>query len=510
LILPVTDPCPKKFVVKKGALWSQKVPVKVRAEPSVGHGQFSLTGKVFDTMAGLNYTISSPHPAFNFADRVCDARVDSPSSAVTAYFALTRGRLSVPLPLANPCKIVVVGDTGLRIKSTNDGWCKEDMGKPETLYSAKTCPAENMTAEYDPTKVSGLFQSASKSIDPASNGWVWDKVAAEASWEVRKAQGKAVVLHVGDYTYRHEACPMPFPTELTPEQEETRRVFGDCTAVADHWGDTSEGWVADFFQPAVPLLRAAPWVVLRGNHETCKRGGMGWFRYLEPRPADSATFPGATSNHPWCVTETPPYSVDFLEEQWLVIDSSDVSNEDVSIDKTPEQAFSAEDAEAIAGKPVLPLGAKCEGEDSGKADLWMVSGLLDLVHPGKRHWIAVHRPVSGLTFESVKNAPNQLYSFQCELANTMNLANITIDNVPAIVSGHVHYFQLVQYQEGTAQIAVGNSGTQLKTPYNGEPLGLEQVAGTGATVLGDEVVNSPSVGQWGYAVLTTRPSGHRR
>ena len=32
------------------------------------------------------------------------------------------------------------------------------------------------------------------------------------------------------------------------------------------------------------LLAAAPWIVVRGNHESCNRAGQGWWRFLDPRP----------------------------------------------------------------------------------------------------------------------------------------------------------------------------------------------------------------------------------
>lgn len=504
LILPLTESCPEELVLSQCLGRRKRVPVTVHAEPTVGHSLFSVNGKTFDSMNGLNLSISSPHPAFNFADRVCEARVEAAvaSKLKGAYFQVSSGSImSVPVPPANPTKYVVVGDTGLRIKIKNDGWCKKDMGKPATLHHGKTCTPEDFMDAYDPKKVDGMFQSGGDSLNPALNEWPFNKVAAAASREVQNAGGKAVIVHVGDFTYRHEACPLPFPKELTADQQEQQRTFGDCTAVGAKWGDTSEGWAADFFEPAAPLLQAAPWMVFRGNHETCNRGGAGWFRYLDPRPADSSTFPGASSAYPWCVTETPPYSVDFENDQWLVIDSADVTDEDVGIDDFPQKAFTAEDAKEFAKTAVVPIGADCESATSGQDELWMVSGLMKLVHPGKRHWIGVHRPVFGLSYESENDKPSQLYAFQCELVNAVANASIVVEDVPAIVSGHVHYFQLVQYETRTAQIAFGNSGTQLKTPLNGQPIGLDLVAGKGITVLGEEVQNSPTVGQFGYGVL---------
>lgn len=73
-----------------------------------------------------------------------------------------------------------------------------------------------------------------------------------------------LVLHVGDYHYREAACP---DSELACE--------------GSPWGDVWEVWRDDFFEPAQPLLNAAPLIALRGNHENCSRGGAGWFHFLD-------------------------------------------------------------------------------------------------------------------------------------------------------------------------------------------------------------------------------------
>ncbi len=76
-----------------------------------------------------------------------------------------------------------------------------------------------------------------------------------------------LVVHVGDYLYRENPCP------------------ADQTGcVGSPWGYGQDAWDADFFTPAAPLLAAAPWVVVRGNHETCVRAGQGWLRLLDPSP----------------------------------------------------------------------------------------------------------------------------------------------------------------------------------------------------------------------------------
>ena len=70
----------------------------------------------------------------------------------------------------------------------------------------------------------------------------------------------------------------------------------DAACAGSPYGDRWPSWKAELFDPAARLLKAAPWVFARGNHEDCKRGGKGWFRLLDadPRartcPAHSDTF----------------------------------------------------------------------------------------------------------------------------------------------------------------------------------------------------------------------------
>ncbi len=83
-----------------------------------------------------------------------------------------------------------------------------------------------------------------------------------------------LVIHVGDYLYRGERVS----GELMPDVRGT--PFGD------NWPEKKR-WAADFFTPAQPLLAAAPWVFVRGNHEDCQRAGPGWTRLLAPRAVRS-------------------------------------------------------------------------------------------------------------------------------------------------------------------------------------------------------------------------------
>jgi hypothetical protein len=135
----------------------------------------------------------------------------------------------VALPKATVQRIVLLGDTGCRIKISANG-------------------------QGDP------LQDCS-----SADAWPWARIARAAAREKPD-----LVIHVGDYHYR-EYCEDPL--RCTPLRE--RGVV-----VSYGW----VGWQADFFAPAAPLLAQAPWVFVRGNHENCDRGGEGWMRFLSPSP----------------------------------------------------------------------------------------------------------------------------------------------------------------------------------------------------------------------------------
>jgi hypothetical protein len=127
---------------------------------------------------------------------------------------------ALPLPVAEPKRIVVIGDTGCRLKGKEFQDCND----------AKEYPFAHIA-------------SSAAAFRPD------------------------LVVHVGDFHYREDPCPDDRP---------------GCKG--SPWGYGWDVWDADFFRPARALLHAAPWIVARGNHESCERAGQGWWRYLDPHP----------------------------------------------------------------------------------------------------------------------------------------------------------------------------------------------------------------------------------
>ena len=134
----------------------------------------------------------------------------------------TIGARRLPVASTDPQRIVILADTGCRMKKADNAFqaCSDGAAFPLNAVS-----------------------SAAAALKPD------------------------LVMHIGDYHYRENACP------------------ADVAGCKDSpWGYGWDAWNADLFTPAAPLLAAAPWIVVRGNHEECARAGQGWFRMLDTQP----------------------------------------------------------------------------------------------------------------------------------------------------------------------------------------------------------------------------------
>ena len=147
---------------------------------------------------------------------VCEAALPAGAKVASA------GGHHLPVPLAEPKRIVVIGDTGCRLKASDNAY--------------QAC---NDPGEYPFARVA----------------------AAAAAWK------PDLVVHVGDYLYRENPCQA-----------------GNAGCAGSVWGYGWDAWNADFFTPGAALLAAAPWAADRGNHESCSRAGQGWWRFMDPRP----------------------------------------------------------------------------------------------------------------------------------------------------------------------------------------------------------------------------------
>lgn len=150
------------------------------------------------------------------------------------------------------------------------------------------------------TVVSGDSGCLGKDSQNCASDW---PLADIARWAA--ARQADLVIHLGDINYRGTNC-VAYDGCCT--YNPINCGFPAC-------GDAWVTWQADFFTPAAPLLAVAPWVVTRGNHELCSRGGRGWFRYLDPRSPP----PTCPDNPVEELTYSAPYSLDFGDRLRLVL-----------------------------------------------------------------------------------------------------------------------------------------------------------------------------------------------
>ena len=319
--------------------------------------------------------------------RVCEATL--PAGAASARV----GRHRLPMPIAEPKRIVVIGDTGCRVKASDNAY--------------QAC---NDIHQYPFSRVA----------------------ASAAAWK------PDLVVHVGDYLYRENAC-----TDAHP----------GCKGSV--WGYGWDAWNADFFAPGAPLLAAAPWVAARGNHESCARAGQGWWRLLEPR----ALTPGRDCNAAKdddIGDYDDPYAVPLGDgAQIIVVDSSNTSNDAFAPGSRPAAAYRDAYAkyDALAAKapysimvehhPILAFAATQKGAD------------IEL-RPGNGGIQSVWGPLK---------------------------PNYTPANVKMLLAGHVHVWEQLSFSsDHPTQFVAGFSGTQEDIVPLPRTLPAKAVVAPGAVV----------------------------
>ena len=298
-------------------------------------------------------------PDAAFPVLVCEALIP-PGTASAAI----EGR-ALPLPKPALAAIAAFGDTGCRLKAGGD---------------------LKKSAHHHDYPLAGDFQDCD-----SSSQWPFARLSAAAA-----ALKPDLVIHVGDFIYRESPCPA-----------------GDNGCIGSPHGDDWPTWQADFFRPAAPLLAAAPWIMVRGNHESCARAGLGYFRFLHPEPAHDDAPPA-------CTDLLAPYTVDIGSRSFLVIDSSNA--EDACPDNACNSAPYAAQFKSLASKP----GA----------------------------WLLSHRPIWAI-------------GRKFKLNQTLEQALAPLDGklpqgIALVVSGHLHIFELLAFtDQRPPQLVVGSGGTAL-------------------------------------------------
>jgi predicted phosphodiesterase len=260
----------------------------------------------------------------------------------------------------------------------------------------------------------------------SADKWPYAKVAEHA------AQAHPdLVIHVGDYLYR-ESC-------------DTAACAGMPTGYG--W----DIWDADFFTPSAPLFTAAPWIMVRGNHENCGRAADGWFRFL-----------AAAQPEPTCADMSPFFIIDLGAQSFVVMDSSAVAGEHTQdlADTCAAAAVPAtddEDDDESEGAPPEGLGEKIRSRYASIAPSIPT-----------RAWLLTHAPFYGVRRDKKTGCDR--------IDNTIEMEAIgrTLSpKVAMIVSGHIHMFEALSFAptdssspQWPPQLVVGTGGDKLAKKPN--------------------------------------------
>ncbi len=293
------------------------------------------------------------------ADPAGSFSVTSCQAAVPrAAGSLRIGAQPLPLPSAAPRRIAVIGDTGCRIKGRQ----------------AQACD------------------------DPAA--WPFPAVA-----EAVAAARPDLIVHVGDYHYRESPCP-----------------DAEDGCVGSRWGYNWGTWDVDFFAPAGPMLAIAPFLFVRGNHETCRRAWRGWFRFLAEGPWT-----------PECHDHGAPFAVSVDGHRLVVLDS----------------------AEADDRRP-----------DPGQVEIYAAQfrAVNDLAAGAPGSWLITHKPFWSIGRVKDAGGPRPHSDGFNAVLQAADRDVPLAPQIVSILSGHFHLFQALSFAGTPArpnQLVLGNGGTLL-------------------------------------------------
>jgi hypothetical protein len=360
---------------------------------------------------------------------------------------VTVSGVNMKLPVAKPRRILVMADTGCRVNGAlaANGANQQNCSDPTAFPFAQLSTYE---ATFNPD----------------------------------------LVLQVGDWFYRDTNC-------LTNGVE----TFPGCNTPSspnyETWGDTFDSWNADLFFPAKTLLAAAPWIMVRGNHESCGRGARGWYATLDPYPynynnvvcAKTGTYPAPGAN-------SATYTGDF-EASYVV----PASNVNILVHDSSFANDSAVDTNMAANYDI---------------DLSNLLAAVQAAAPAAQNIFATHKPTFGLSYGTAPTGcatgANGLSDesgdwteqsvFNGGTGYTASAFKSGVpDSISLFLSGHVHQFQYVTFPPHKTlnmtfapQLIVGTGGSLLDADCN-----------TGLVPPGN--TNPPPFGQlkFPYTVQTT-------
>lgn len=251
----------------------------------------------------------------------------------------------------------------------------------------------------------------------ASKEWPFKIISNKAAGEELN-----LVLHVGDYMY----------------------------VDIDSWS----AWQTAFFKPAKQLLMAAPWVMVRGNHEGCGNFGQtphGFFLFFGLGDVETCKKNDDLRDS---------YALDLPKNHLLIVaDSSKAFEPNVqkALDPTSENNGNL----GSIGDMVAGLGRLASAK---RETIWLTTHVpvFALEHCEVKKGDIAGNMKDGAT-KCIKSTTDLFKADSPESSAHMFAAwqNASVEGIDAIISGDRHVFQIVQSTGNPLQITVGTGGVNL-------------------------------------------------
>lgn len=406
---------------------------------------------------------------------------------------------------ASVSRVVVVGDTGCRVKG------------PTAFVQA----ADGTTSGGD------RLQDCSSEA-----AWPYAKLSRVAA-----SFNPDLIVHNGDMHYREgfpEGIEKAFGGAAnaanggTQQDNAAIKAKFAAAGISDSVSYGWRAWEEDFFKAAGPLLGAAPWAMTRGNHELCDRAAQGWFRFLDTRnfPKTGVTYAktdepeydgtdGAAANFKY--VRGSSFNVakncsQYVDPVWVLLGDLQLVLLDVGM---------MNDVPGLSSS----MGSTNGDHIRTARQLTALSNLPASSDPSKVTWIVGHKPLfayngSRPVASGVPQQPEaRTWQFQKAISPGIeSLANgngVLPANTQMTHAGHIHGFQMISQPAATnmpISVLMGTSGDNLEGLIEANSGAALAPTGFGNNITGgrwpwfDQTINSVTINavSW-YTSLAKNP-----
>ncbi len=347
--------------------------------------------------------------------------------------------------------------------------------------------------------------------------------------EDEKRLAADLIVHVGDYNYRNTRREMELSPRVTGYGRRiTVKVYdtGDLDDEDEpevpigpgYWSQNMQGslmpdvwsaWRDDFFVPASRLMKTAPWLLVRGNHELCSRAGPGWFYLLDA----GSPLLGGDRRQASCPSQTP---AGWQSGAWPEPPALPFQGQPFPIVITPPMRLKLGELDIVS----------VDSSNAGDAFLFNVEPYVEQYHrvaallsERRPSWLVTHRPIWGVVKKDKGGSDGrEPYGF-INVTQQAALAKVfpkgLPENVMAVMAGHMHRFQAIGFGDRRPpQLIVGTAGIVLShvqpppTPADDKkPILVPRLGGVDAAVVGlmdhgAMVIEPGKAGAWTGAMVS--------